>query len=251
MRLPRQDTPLSLPAEQPWQGIARDEALLERMEPGALPLVRWWVAASRAVVVGLGLRYRLASVVDVARCEADGVVVLERRAGGGALLLDDQMLCGAVCVPTTSVSGDVTESYRWLGDDLAARLRSIGLGLARRVEVDEARADVAAIRARPDPLARILGSTCYGVLSPHEVAIGHKKVVGLAQVRRRHAALFVFGVLLRDQSALADYLQVPDEPTRERVRRELKERTLGIGELTSRSASEVAAAIVGATPCEP
>jgi lipoate-protein ligase A len=251
MRLPRQDTPLSLPAEQPWEGVARDEALLEQIEPGAPPLVRWWVAAAPAVVVGLGLRYRLASVVDVPRCEADGVAVLERRAGGGALLLDDHMLCGAVCVPMASVSSDVTESYRWLGDDLAARLRSIGIGQARRVDVDAARADVAGIRDRDDPLARIIGSTCYGVLSPHEVSIGPKKVVGLAQVRRRHAALFVFGVLLRDQSGLADYLQVPDARTREQLRRELTQRTVGIGGLTSRSASAAAAAIVGATPCEP
>ena len=251
MRLPRQDTPLSLPAEQPWEAIARDEALLDQVEPGASPLVRWWLAASRAVVVGLGLRYRLASVVDVQRCEADGVAVLERRAGGGALLLDDQMLCGAVCVPTGSISSDVTESYRWLGDDLAARLRSIGLGQARRIEVDEARADVAAVRARPDALGGVLASTCYGLLSPHEVSIGPKKVVGLAQVRRRHAALFVFGVLLRDQAGLADYLQVPTEQTRQQLRQELTKRTLGIGELTSRSASAAAAAIVGATPCEP
>ncbi len=30
------------------------------------------------------------------------------------------------------------------------------------------------------------------------------KVVGLAQVRRQHAALFQVGILLRDQSPLAD-----------------------------------------------
>src|SRR5207245_1191773 len=132
------------------------------IQPSGAPLVRWWVAASTAVVVGLGMRYRLASLVDFERCRAAGVEVLERRAGGGALLLDEYTLCGAVGVPTASVSSDVTESYRWLGDDLVVRLRSLGLADVRRAEIAEARANVAALRGRADPLA----STCYGVLSP-------------------------------------------------------------------------------------
>ena len=251
MRLPRQDTPLSLPAEQPWEGIRRDEALLEQIQPGGPPLVRWWVASSPAVVVGLGMRHRLASVLDFERCRAAGLEVLERRAGGGALLLDEHMVCGAMCVPITSVSSDVTESYRWLGDKLVLRLRSLGLGGARRVDVDEARADVAAIRTRDDPVAHVIGSTCYGVLSPHEVVVGAKKLVGLAQVRRRHAALFVFGVLLLNQARLAEYLQVPDDACRQQLRRQLMDRTVGLAELTARSASAMAEAIVGATPCEP
>jgi lipoate---protein ligase len=231
---------------RPSEGIARDEALLDQIEPGGPPLVHWWVSASAAVVVGLGMRHRLASLVDFGRCQTAGVEVLERRAGGGALLLDEHMLCGAVCVPTASVSSDVTESYRWLGEDLVVRLRSLGIADVRRVEIDDARADAAALRTRGDPLA----STCYGVLSPHEIVVGDRKLVGLAQIRRRHAALFMFGILLRNQSRLAEYLQVPDEATRQQLRRELQDRTVGLEELTSRSASAVAAAIVGATPCE-
>jgi lipoate-protein ligase A len=219
MRLPRQDTPLSLPAEQPSEGIRRDEALVEHIQPGGPPLVRWWLAASPAVVVGLGMRRRLASLVDVERCRAAGVDILERRAGGGALLLDQHMLCGAVCVPIASVPSDVTESYRWLGDELVLRLRALGFSGARRVDVEDARADVAAIRTRDDPVARVIGSTCYGVLSPHEVVVGAKKLVGLAQVRRRHAALFQIGILLHDQAPLADLLRAPDDQTRAEERK--------------------------------
>src|SRR5207253_10286832 len=106
-------------------------------------------------------------------------------------------------------------------------------------------------QTRGGGVARLVGSTCYGVLSPYEVVVGAKKLVGLAQVRRRHAALFVFGVLLRNQSHLAEYLQVPDEATRHQLRGELMDRTVGLAELTSRSASAVAEAIVDATPCAP
>src|SRR5439155_18942962 len=138
LRLPRPGTPLRLSAEPRRDAIARDEALLEQ---GAGE--RWWIAASPAVVVGLGMHQRLFTIVDRERCRAAGLEVLERRAGGGALLLDQHMLCGAICLPIESVAADVTESYRWLGDHLVARLSALGIAGLRRAEVTEARADVA------------------------------------------------------------------------------------------------------------
>lgn len=138
------------------------------------------------------------------------------------------MLCGAVCVPRAQASDDLTESYRWLADDLVSRLRGLGVTRARRIEVDEARADVAMLKARADAVSRLLLVTCYGGLSPHEVAVGDAKLVGIAQVRRRHAALFQFGILRRDQSPLADYIHVPDDATREALRESLRQRTIGL-----------------------
>jgi lipoate---protein ligase len=249
MRLPRHDTSLSLPAERPRDALLCDEALLQQVSPTTEGVrTRWWVASSPAVVVGLGLRHRLEQIVDTDRCRVAGVEVLWRSAGGGALLLDEHMLCGAICV--SRPHPDVTESYRWLGDDLTLRLNSFGIN-ARRVEVDEARADVAALRAQDDVVSRLLLATCYGALSPHEVVVGEAKVMGLAQIRRRHAALFQFGVLLADQSPLADYLAVPDAAARERLRAELGRRTVGLDRVTDRAVSEVVAAIAGATPSAP
>ena len=219
---------MSLPAEDPRQALVLDEALLDSVGFEPEPLVRWWTASSPAVVLGLGLRHRLTSIVDIERCKAAGIQILERRAGGGALLLDENVLCGAICLSRASVAEDVTESYRRLGDLLASRLRSLGVADARRIDVNEARKDVATLRSRNDAVARILLTTCYGALSPHEVAIGEAKLVGLAQIRRRHAALFQFGILRRDQSPLADFLQVPDEATREQLRAELRRRTIGV-----------------------
>jgi lipoate-protein ligase A len=186
-------------------------------------------------------------VVDVERCQAAGVAVLERRAGGGALLLDAQLLCGAIALPTSAVAADVTESYRWLGDVLVHALEAIGVA-ARRVEVAEARADVAGLRASAEPSAGLLASACYGALSPHEVVVGRQKLVGLAQVRRRDAALFQLGILWRDQAPLADYLRVPDEAIRERLRVQLTDRTVGLASLTAPAAAAVVAAIADAMP---
>jgi lipoate-protein ligase A len=242
MRLPRHDTPQSLPAESPAAALAADEALLQSAAQSRL---RLWIASSTAVVVGLGLHHRLASVVDGERCARAGAQVLRRRAGGGAVLLDEHVLCGAIARPIVEAGRDVTESYRWLAELLLTALEVPG---ARRVEVDEARHDVTARRASHNPVSNHLLTTCYGGLSPHEIVVDGKKLVGLAQIRRRDAALFQFGILLRDQSSLAAYLRVPDEGTRAALRQALKERSVGLTAVTDRSASAVAAAIVDAMP---
>ena len=237
--------PISLIHAPPREAVTADEALLD--VPGRS---RFWMAESPAVVVGLGLHHRLASVVDLERCRAGGVEVVQRRAGGGALFLDEHVLCGAIAVPISAVSYDVTESYRWLGDYLVFALARLGIQ-ARRVEVPEARADLAALRAASD----VLTNTCYGVLSPHEVVVdserGPAKLVGLAQVRRRRAALFQFGILLRDQSPLANFLCLDREADRDSLRTALQQRTVGLESLTTRSASEVAEAIADARPFAP
>jgi lipoate---protein ligase len=202
----------------------------------------WWLPASRAVVLGLGLGHRAESIVDVDRCEREGVAILRRKAGGGAVFLDDgNVLCGAIAVHTQTVSTDVTESYRWLGEALVSALNSLGVR-AHRVEVEEARADVAALRAASSPLLY----TCYGALSPHELTLDGRKLVGLAQIRRRETTLYVLGILLRTQSRLADFLINGTD-----IRDELDKRTVGLEALTSRSASEVAAAIADAMPFAP
>jgi lipoate-protein ligase A len=219
MRLPRQDTPLTLSAEPPRDALARDEALLD----AAGPATRWYTVTRPAVVVGLALHRRIAEVVDTDCCAERGIDVFARLAGGGAVLLDPGgMICCTVCVPLPDprVGADLTESYRWLGEHFAARL-----GL-RHVEVAEARADIATLRAQNNTLVL---NACYGALSPHEVVNADgAKIVGLAQVRRKHAALFQVGILLRDQSPLADLLRMPDEATRENVRAELRRRSAGI-----------------------
>jgi lipoate-protein ligase A len=223
MRLPRHDTSLRLPAETPREALLRDEALLSEADAGDAVVERWWVPSSPAVVVGLGMRPRLETIVNLDRCRQAGVDVLNRRAGGGAVLVDSHMRCGAICVPVSLVSPDLTESYRRLAQHL------LGSVSGRSVGVQEARADVAVLRDRDDPVSKLLLTCCYGALSPYEIVDGEgRKLVGLAQIRRRHAALFQIGILLRDQSPLADFLNVPDEATREQLRAELQRRTVGL-----------------------
>ena len=121
---------------------------------------------------------------------------------------------------------DVTESYRWIGEALAAGLRAKGVSEARAASVIDARAQTAVARFVAPGSA--LRAACYGGLSPYEVVVSRAKIVGLAQARRREAALFQIGILLRDQSELAEVLVTPD---REQLRKDMQARTVGLDQL--------------------
>jgi lipoate-protein ligase A len=210
--------------------LATDDGLLDEVRPGGPAIVRWYVVDAPALVLGFAQRLRAADLVDAERCRAAGVEVVERRAGGGLVLLDVGMLCVTVALPLPHalVPADLTESYRWLGDALVSGLHALGVSDARRLEVAEARAGVAELAASDNQVSRLVAATCYGTPSPHEVVVGAAKLAGLAQVRRRHAVLFQAGILLRDQSMVAELVRVPDEATRAGLRRALAERTIGL-----------------------
>ena len=52
------------------------------------------------------------------------------------------------------------------------------------------------MHAPADDAARLARLACFGGLSPYEVTVEGRKCVGLAQVRRRHGALFQAAALL-------------------------------------------------------
>jgi lipoate-protein ligase A len=224
----------SLLGGQPEMLLADDERLLH----GELreTIRRWYRADGSAVVLGLAQQRRVERVLDRQRCAERGVAIVPRRAGGGLVLLDAEMLCLTLAVPLPhpNVGDDLTASYRWLGGAFTDALVRFGVRQARRVEVAPARQALHALRdaaRRADPVAELLLETCYATPSPHEVLVGERKLVGFAQVRRRDRALFEVGLLLRDQSPLADLVNVPGEAVREAYRAELRRRTVGLADL--------------------
>lgn len=163
-------------AEQVWN----EQQLAE---PVRAPAWRIWTYREPAIVLGCSQRRLLAA----ARDDAD-IAMLLRGSGGGAVLAGPWMLGLSVALPSNhalSVSG-VVASYRWLGELLATLLQEAGVS-ARALPAEEVRS-----RATPTSLAW----ACFGGLSPWEVVAGDCKIVGLAQVRRRHGVLWVGGLLL-------------------------------------------------------
>ncbi len=202
--------------------LARTEAMMLAVGEGrAPPSLRWYTYGRPTLVLGYG---QPAQDVDLEACRASGIPVLRRPAGGAAVLADPGLLGLAVALPVPHplVLPDLTESYRWLGEVLASGLKGLGVP-ARVVSVAEARADQAA--ARSDGVGRLRLAACFGSFSPYEVAVGSRKVAGLAQVRRRNVALYQCGVLLRFDGRLLASLLAGAGDQVDLVARELQARS--------------------------
>ena len=85
---------------------------------------------------------------------------------------------------------------------------------------------------------------CYGSLSPYEVVVGQRKVVGFDMVRRRVGTLLQAGIVLHwDTTLLADLLGHTEEE-QTLLRTGLQERAVGLDTLAGRpiSSAEVISA---------
>jgi lipoate-protein ligase A len=123
--------------------------------------------------------------------------------------------------------GDVTESYRFIGAAWARTLRRFGIP-ARLVDVPTAR-----VAPPDDAVSCWTRLVCFGSLSPYEITVDGRKLVGLAQVRRRHGVLLQ-GALLYASGVdlLASVLQLPARE-RQHVRDALTQRIVGLDELAT------------------
>jgi lipoate-protein ligase A len=147
------------------------------------PELRFWAYREPGVVLGCSQRGWLDG-------EPDGreVELAVRAAGGGAVPVGSWMLSTSIALPTTHPFALLapSTSYRWLGEAYAKVLQGAGIA-AQAIDAEQVRV---LQHSAPE-----LSWACYGGLSPWEVVVGRRKVVGLAQVRRRTGVLFVAGLL--------------------------------------------------------
>ena len=127
---------MSLAALAPEDVLAAASALLERAMDGAAGTLAVTFAAT-TLVVGSA---QPDATVDRAACKADGVRVLRRGSGGGAVLCDPRLLEVDVALPAGHplLDDDVSESYRFLGELWLEALRELGVE-GRLVTVAEVR----------------------------------------------------------------------------------------------------------------
>jgi len=146
-----------------WSGVTGIEVWSCRAEPGALVLG----SAARGLVV------------DEALAEAEGLDVVTRGSGGGAVLLEPQR---AAWVDVVVSRGDP-----WWVDDVARSMVCLG-------EVWVAALGSLGIEARVHTEAMACGAlgpaVCFGGVGPGEVTVAGAKAVGIAQRRTRHGARF-------------------------------------------------------------
>ena len=143
----------------------------------ARPEIWWQHVTSEALV--LGSTQHADEVVDRAACSAAGVDVVQRRSGGGAVLLvPGEMTWIDVIVPAGAPgwAADVHAPMRWIGAHLAAVLAPLLAGRA--------------ITVHGGGMVQTAWSSlvCFDGLGPGEVSVDGHKLIGISQRRTRAAA---------------------------------------------------------------
>ncbi len=149
---------------------------------------RLWHYRAPAVVLGCSQRGLVSEAQSVQRA---GLDLVQRHAGGGAVLVGPWMLSASIVLPASHplVTASAVQSYRWLGELFVSVLSGTGIAT-------EALAPEAAKASQQRHANSELGWACFAGLSPWEVVVDQRKIVGLAQVRRRTGNLLVAGLLL-------------------------------------------------------
>ena len=164
-------------------------ALLDAQAQHPQPTLRWYRPTDAALVLGRGQR--------ADHFDASELPVLGRFSGGGAVLLDDGMLSLDVIVPTGHplLAGDLSAPFERVGQAWADALSALG------VPAVAVHRGPSTTPRKVSDRDRLLAAICYATLGRGEVTSNGRKIVGLAQRRRRHGALLQCGLLRRWQPA--------------------------------------------------
>ncbi|HEX2529966.1 MAG TPA: ligase [Burkholderiaceae bacterium] len=185
------------------------------------PYFRIWTYPSPAIVLGCSQN---SLHEDVQRRAEGRVECIKREAGGAAVLTGPWLVSASVVLPNGHpwIGSSVVDTYRRLGELHVAALREYGV-------------PASALPPQEVPRASALNSVgvatwaCFGGLSPWEVVNAEgRKLVGLAQRRRRSGVLLVAGTLINspDWHLLCDAMGYPEhEPV-------LRQCTVAMEEIT-------------------
>jgi lipoate---protein ligase len=228
--------PLTIADQQ--QHIEQSEQLLNSIQPDDRPILYWSVADPTGLVLGFSQKH---SIVNPAALASLTLPIYHRRAGGTAVLVGPHLLSLDVILPAAHplIHSDIVESYRWFGEAWVATLHLFGVQ-ARCVPPAEAHAQ-RRLRKQPESSAHelLMYRACYGSLSPYEVVVGERKIVGFDMVRRRVGTLLQAGLVLDWDTTLLAYLLGHTQEEQTRLRIGLQERAVGLYTLTGHTISSV------------
>lgn len=172
-----------------------------------LPTVWWHSTESPTVILG---PTQTSDDLAPASRSVEAVRVVKRHAGGTAVFATRAVLGLDVALPESHrlAVPDIVEAYRWIGQIWVDATTALG-AQAHLVSIQEARD-----ARKPTGLyADLVRRACFGSLSPYEVAVGQRKLVGLAQVRRRGGVLLQAGLHLElDAEGMARLLHGEARP---------------------------------------
>lgn len=172
-----------------------DESILESLARGKSPTtLRFYGWSPSAVSIGYFQNIR--EEVNLDRCFLDGVDVVRRITGGGAVYHAMELTYSYIA-PEDTVPDDILESYRLICAGLVGGFKHLG------------------VTAEFAPL--------------NDIVSGGKKISGNAQTRRSGCVLQHGTVLLGvDLKRMFTYLLVPDEKTRDKAIKDVRERVTSL-----------------------
>lgn len=179
--------------------MALDEALfLARLRGEAPPTLRFFSWRPPTVSLGYGQR---PDGVDLEACRRLGVGLVRRPTGGSAIYHDtlEREVTYSVVARAGDFegSGDLLQTYRWIGAGLTAGLRGLGVP-----------AEMVPVRPS-DPSA--VPAFCFARTGSCEIEVGGRKLVGSAQ-RRAAGGFLQHGSVLLGADVGRLRLLFPGEP---------------------------------------
>ena len=135
----------------PDAAVARPGQMLGDLAAGAGPAIAWTTVTSPALVLG---RAAQDPPLDLDLAGREGIAILRRGSGGGAVLWDTGLLALDVALPSEHrlADRDVVRAYRWLGEALGAAMAEIGVPGVRVVRTRSWRGPTGSPpRPRPRP----------------------------------------------------------------------------------------------------
>jgi lipoate-protein ligase A len=195
--------------------LARSDTFLASlMAETATPALWWYAVRTPALILGAAQK---TDILDEAECNRQQIATYKRTSGGALVLAEPDFLSLDIALPPQHplIMLDVTESYRWLGELWLETLVDLGVKGARLVTVAEVRAERAAREVWNEAQQhthKLASLVCFGTLSPYEVVSAEgRKLVGLAQVRRRSGVLFQVGLpFLPQHEKFPAFLALPE-----------------------------------------
>jgi len=187
-------------ARRAIENMAIDEAIMREvsihMSPPTLRLYSWSPAA-----ISLGYFQSLEDEVDKDACAREGVDIVRRMTGGGAVFHETELTYSIILPEEPAlVSDDIQESYSQLCTPLVDALASLG------------------IEAEFKPV--------------NDIITGGKKISGNAQTRRDKSILQHGTMLLGlDVPKMFSLLKVPDEKMRDKMAASAGERVTSVTDL--------------------
>ncbi|MEA2574343.1 MAG: lipoyl(octanoyl) transferase [Chloroflexia bacterium] len=207
--------------------MAIDEALLDSVIAGGVPVVRFYTWGPATLSLGTN---QAVGEIDREACAARGFGLVRRLTGGRAVLHQHELTYSVIARENDPrVSGGVVESYRKISAALVEGLQTLG------ASVSLAAPDRALLRAMSARRVLTLdegydapegsSAVCFDAASAYELTAGGKKLVGSAQARRGGALLQHGSILLDiDWDAWVSVFAYASEAGRRRAYTKLPER---------------------------